>query len=54
MAATVGVCLVASRMGSVNINNTEMGMHSSPMMRIARCQMCPTIAYFFAPNACTQ
>ena len=54
MAATVGVCLVASRMGSVNINNTEMGMHSSPMIRMARCQICTTSAYFFAPNACKQ
>ena len=54
MAATVGVCPVANRSGFTKNRKTEMGMHSSPRMIMARCHTKPTNAYFFAPYACSQ
>lgn len=52
MAATVSVCPVASSIGLAKSSRTEIGMHSSPMMMMARCHTCPTSAYCFAPYAC--
>jgi len=54
MAATVGVCPVANKIGFTKKSRTEMGMHSNPRMIMARCHTWPTNVYFFAPYAYSQ